>query len=77
LLEQALGRKATLELLPMQAGDMHATAADISDIHAAAGFLPATSIETGIANFARWYLDYADGGRAQQPVGASASSERE
>lgn len=65
LLEQALGRKAVLEFLPMQPGDMYATAADITDIHAAVGFAPATPIETGIARFAEWFLDYAGGGRDQ------------
>jgi UDP-glucuronate 4-epimerase len=58
LLEEALGRKAVLDLLPMQAGDMPATAADISDLNAAVGFAPATPLESGIARFAGWFLEY-------------------
>ena len=61
LLEQALGRKAILELLTMQPGEVQATAADISGIRAAVGFEPSTPIETGIARFAEWYLDYSSG----------------
>lgn len=57
-IEQALGRKAMLDLQPMQAGDVPATAADIADLTRDTGFTPATPIETGIARFIAWYRDY-------------------
>ena len=58
LLEQALGRTATRELLPMQPGDIAETCADVSDLQAAVGFRPSTSIEEGIRSFVAWYRDY-------------------
>ena len=58
LLEQELGVKAVIEKLPMQAGDVPATFADIDDLHALTGFWPRTNIEEGIKRFAAWYLSY-------------------
>ena len=58
LLEECLQKKATIELLPMQPGDVPATAADISAIAAATGFAPSTPVETGIARFVAWYREY-------------------
>jgi len=58
VLEQCLGRKAKLDLLPMQAGDVPATAANTDALEAAVGFRPNTSIETGIARFVEWYRSY-------------------
>ncbi len=58
VLEDCLGKKATRKLLPMQLGDVPATAADVSDLEQAVGFKPDTSIETGIARFVEWYLEY-------------------
>jgi len=58
LLEQALGRTAQKELLPMQPGDVPATYADIDDLQREIGFRPSTSIEDGIARFAAWYTAY-------------------
>ncbi len=57
-IEDALGRKAKLELLPMQAGDVAATEADTSALQAATGFKPRTPVAVGVANFVKWYLDY-------------------
>ncbi len=57
-LEAALGRKAELELLPMQQGDVSATEADTSALDAAVGFKPATPVEEGIRRFAHWYREY-------------------
>jgi UDP-glucuronate 4-epimerase len=54
-LEAALGRKATIELLPMQPGDVPATYADVDDLVDDVGFKPATSIEEGIGHFVAWY----------------------
>ncbi|RAW01310.1 NAD-dependent epimerase [Pseudochryseolinea flava] len=58
VLEQKLGKKAILNLLPIQDGDVPATFADVSDLEQAVGFKPSTSIETGIGNFVNWYVDY-------------------
>lgn len=55
VLEDCLGKKAIRNMLPMQPGDLLATAADISDLTAAVGFRPDTPIETGIARFVEWY----------------------
>lgn len=57
-LEKVLGKKATLNLLPMQPGDVPATCADVDDLMAAVGFKPATSIEDGIRRFVDWYRNY-------------------
>jgi UDP-glucuronate 4-epimerase len=58
LLERLLGRKAALEFLPMQAGDMLRTCADVSDLEKAVGFRPDTPIESGLARFVEWYRKY-------------------
>jgi UDP-glucuronate 4-epimerase len=58
VLEQCLGRSAKLDLLPLQAGDVTETSADISRLEAAVGFKPSTPIETGIARFVEWYRAY-------------------
>jgi UDP-glucuronate 4-epimerase len=58
VMEDALGKKAILDLQPMQPGDVVATAADLHDLSSRIGFRPSTSIEEGIARFVRWYRDY-------------------
>jgi UDP-glucuronate 4-epimerase len=58
ILENALGKKATMNLLPMQAGDVVATYADVDDLQQAVDFKPATTTENGIARFVAWYKDY-------------------
>ncbi len=57
-LEAALGKQAEKRMLPMQAGDVPATYADVDDLIRDVGFKPATSIETGIARFVAWYREY-------------------
>ena len=57
-LEAALGRKADLELLPMQPGDVEATEADTSALDAAVGFRPAMPVEEGVKRFVTWYREY-------------------
>jgi len=54
-LETALGRKAEKRFLPMQAGDVPATYADVEDLTAAVDFRPATPIDEGIGRFVEWY----------------------
>ena len=58
VLEQALGREAVKEMLPMQPGDVLATYADIGDLTRDVGFRPQTSIEDGIREFVAWYRDH-------------------
>ena len=58
VLEEALGKKAEREYLPMQAGDVVATYADITAIQEAVGFFPCTPIEVGVPAFVRWYREY-------------------
>ena len=58
VLEQALGREARKNLLPMQAGDVPATYADVDDLMRNVGFRPATSIEEGVGKFVAWYRAY-------------------
>ncbi len=57
-LENALGRKAKLDLLPMQAGDVSATEADTRALESATGFKPATAVEAGVQKFVEWYRGY-------------------
>ena len=57
-IEEALGKKAMKEFLPLQPGDVPATCADIDDLIHDVGFKPSTDIKTGIANFIEWYRDY-------------------
>lgn len=58
VLEEKLGRKAMLNLLPMQPGDVARTEADVTDTKAALDYAPSTPIEVGVSNFVDWYLDY-------------------
>ena len=58
LLEEALGKKAKRELLPMQPGDVPATYADVDDLIRDVGFRPATRIAEGIRRFIEWYRAY-------------------
>jgi UDP-glucuronate 4-epimerase len=57
-LEDALGRKAELEFLPMQPGDMRATLADTGRLERAIGYRPATPLRDGVRRFAEWYLKH-------------------
>jgi UDP-glucuronate 4-epimerase len=58
LLEEACGRKAEIELRPMQPGDVPETFADISAIQADFGFEPRTPISLGVPLFVQWYKAY-------------------
>ncbi len=58
VLEQCLGRKARMELLPLQAGDVPDTEADMSVLADAVGYSPRVPVEEGVANFVRWYREY-------------------
>jgi len=58
VLEQCLGRKARMEMLPLQAGDVPDTEADVTELIQSVGYAPKISVATGIANFVSWYRDY-------------------
>ena len=58
VLEQCLGRKAQMDLLPLQPGDVPDTEADVSELIAATGYRPQVSVEQGVANFVAWYRSY-------------------
>ena len=62
LLEKEIGKKADRRLLPMQAGDVPKTFADVEDLIAVTGFSPVIPIEEGIKRFVNWYRDYYDAG---------------
>ncbi|MBA3582822.1 MAG: NAD-dependent epimerase [Gammaproteobacteria bacterium] len=57
-IEKCLGKKAQLNLLPMQAGDVVDTFADVDALRAEFNYQPNTPIETGIAHFVEWYKQY-------------------
>lgn len=58
VLEECLGRKAQMNFLPLQAGDVPETAADVSRIAHELGFRPGTPIEVGVRRFVDWYLEH-------------------
>jgi len=58
LIEESLGRKAEMNLLPMQPGDVKETFADISGIQRDFGFVPRTTIGDGIPRFIAWFREY-------------------
>jgi UDP-glucuronate 4-epimerase len=57
-LEKQLGKSAVKNLLPLQAGDVPATCANVDDLINDVGFRPATPIEVGIKRFVEWYRGY-------------------
>ncbi|MBI3188646.1 MAG: NAD-dependent epimerase [Gammaproteobacteria bacterium] len=57
-IEQALGKVAKKNYLPMQDGDVVATYADIDSLNEAVGFRPSTSLKEGITKFSQWYKTY-------------------
>lgn len=58
ILEHCLGKTAKKNFLPLQAGDVPVTYADVSDLEKDVGFKPQTSIEVGIERFVDWYQSY-------------------
>jgi UDP-glucuronate 4-epimerase len=57
-IEKVLGKKAKLELVPQQPGDVEETYADVEALKAATGFQPSMPLEMGIERFVAWYRDY-------------------
>jgi len=68
VLEQTLGIEAKKNFLPLQAGDVPDTYADVGDLMRDAGYKPATPIETGIHRFVAWYKEYYQIDRAAHNV---------
>jgi len=62
VLEECLGRKAVMQMLPMQPGDVQATMADVSELERSVGFRPRTSVEEGVARFVAWYREFYGAG---------------
>ncbi len=58
LIEDKIGRKAEINFLPLQPGDVPETYADIDDLERDISYRSETPIEKGIANFVDWYRDY-------------------
>jgi len=52
-----MGQKAAKNMLPMQAGDVVATCADIADLNNAVGFTPSTNLSDGVAKFVDWFQE--------------------
>ncbi|MEO0365266.1 MAG: NAD-dependent epimerase [Pseudomonadota bacterium] len=60
VIEDAVGKKAEMNLLPLQPGDVPDTYADVEDLVADVDYKPATPIEVGVNNFVDWYREYYD-----------------
>ena len=58
VLEACLGKKAKINPLPLQPGDVPATFADADDLARDVGFQPQTPIEEGVKRFVQWYREY-------------------
>ena len=58
VLEDCLGKKAEMNMLPLQPGDVPDTYADVQDLVADVDYKPETTVEDGIARFVKWYRDY-------------------
>jgi UDP-glucuronate 4-epimerase len=58
VIEQCVGKKATINMLPMQPGDVSDTWANTDDLARDTGYRPSTSVEEGIRKFVDWYIDY-------------------
>ncbi len=58
VLEAALGKKAELNLMPVQDGDVARTEADVTETRAALGYAPSTPIDVGVKRFVDWYRDF-------------------
>jgi UDP-glucuronate 4-epimerase len=58
VLEECLGRKAVMEMLPLQPGDVPDTEADVTDLARVVGYQPKVTVEEGVRNFVDWYRGY-------------------
>ena len=58
VLEQSLGKKAVLEMLPLQPGDVPDTEADVTDLAEGVGYSPKIDVDVGVEQFVRWYRSH-------------------
>jgi UDP-glucuronate 4-epimerase len=58
VLEECLGRKAIMEMLPLQPGDVPDTVADVTELQRIVGYKPKVAVEEGVKNFVEWYRGY-------------------
>ncbi|RFF29568.1 NAD-dependent epimerase [Wenzhouxiangella sediminis] len=58
VLEKELGKKAKMEMLPLQPGDVPDTESDVTNLTEAINYSPQVNVEEGVANFVKWYRDY-------------------
>jgi UDP-glucuronate 4-epimerase len=58
LIEENVEKKAKLNLLPLQPGDVPDTCAEVEDLMHDVGYRPETPVETGVRNFVAWYREY-------------------
>lgn len=58
VLEECLGRKAVMEMLPLQPGDVPDTEADVSELASVVGYKPVVTVEEGVRRFVEWYRGY-------------------
>jgi UDP-glucuronate 4-epimerase len=58
VLEQVLGHKAILNVMPTQDGEMTRTEADVTETRAALGYAPSTPIDVGVRRFVDWYRGF-------------------
>jgi UDP-glucuronate 4-epimerase len=72
-IENAVGKKSVKNMLPMQAGDVAATHADIEDLRQAVGFAPHTPLKEGVEKFAAWFKDYYGVATSQGEVAKGTS----
>jgi UDP-glucuronate 4-epimerase len=75
-IENAVGKKAVRNMLPMQAGDVVATHADIEDLRQAVGFVPHTPLKEGVEKFAAWFKAYYGAARSQGEIGKGTTCGR-
>ena len=57
-LEECLGRKAQVELLPLQPGDVPDTYSDVRKLQRLVGYKPETTVKEGVAAFVEWYRSF-------------------
>jgi UDP-glucuronate 4-epimerase len=57
-LEDALGKKADKNMMPIQPGDVLETSADTQPLYDVVGFKPQTSVKDGVKNFVDWYRNF-------------------
>ena len=57
-IEKALGKKAKINFLPLQPGDVQDTYANVENLVKKFNYKPSTSVKVGVTNFVKWYKDY-------------------